>query len=228
MKIIRSVTAMLFATIILALVFTGCAKKVEKKETKVGDTIVYGSYEQDNNTANGKEQISWEILALENGKALLISEKILDTKPYNEENVNITWELCTLRTWLNKDFFNNSFSATEQTAIVATTVINKEINQNKISGGKDTNDKVFLLSKKESEKYFASNKARVAQGTDFAKSNGLYLTANSDKVESGLWWLRSPGHVKSSVGIVDNAGTVGDWDAYYTSIGVRPAIWITL
>ena len=50
--------------------------------------------------------IDWRVLAVENNKALLISEKTLEERPYNVEPKDITWEHCTLRQYLNGEFYN--------------------------------------------------------------------------------------------------------------------------
>lgn len=89
--------------------------KIKKiKEANVGDIIYYGSYEQDNNISNGKENIEWRVLAKENNRILGISDKALDCKPFNETKENVTWRTCTLRKWLNDDFFNSAFSNAEK------------------------------------------------------------------------------------------------------------------
>lgn len=74
----------------------------------------FGKYEQDNNTSNGKEKIEWLVLEVKDGKALVISKYALDCKPYNTSSTNVTWETCSLRNWLNNDFINSAFSATEK------------------------------------------------------------------------------------------------------------------
>ncbi len=51
---------------------------IHKSVVEVGDVIYFGSYEQDNNLSNGKEEIEWIVLAKENRKALLISKYALD------------------------------------------------------------------------------------------------------------------------------------------------------
>jgi hypothetical protein len=49
----------------------------------------------------------WRVLEVKGGKALLISEKVLEAREYNNELKNITWAECTLRAYLNGDFFNS-------------------------------------------------------------------------------------------------------------------------
>ena len=75
-----------------------------------GDTVVYGSYEQDNNTGNGNEPIEWRVLANQGGKLLLIVNVGLECVPYHTEYTGITWENCYMRQWLNSDFIAKAFT----------------------------------------------------------------------------------------------------------------------
>lgn len=68
---------------------------------KVGSIIEFGTYEQDGDTTNGKEPIQWKVKAVDDNKLTLLSEHGLDAKKFNEESASVSWETCTLRTWLN-------------------------------------------------------------------------------------------------------------------------------
>lgn len=120
----------------------------------VGDIVYFGSYEQDNDTANGTEPVEWYVLDKADGEVTLLSVYLLAREPYNKENTNITWEDCTLRSWLNDEFYNETFSEKEQAAIVNTDVVNEDNPFWDTEGGSDTVDKVWLLSLGEVEKYF--------------------------------------------------------------------------
>ena len=74
------------------------------KAAAVGDTVYFGAYEQDNNKANGKDDIAWQVLDKKENAILLLSVNGLDSVPYHSENTSVTWEKCALRTWLNQDF----------------------------------------------------------------------------------------------------------------------------
>ena len=202
------------------------------KTANVGDIIVFGAYEQDNNTSNGKEDIEWLVLAKEDNKILVISDKALDCKPYNQSRDYVTWETCSLRNWLNNDFINAAFTAEERAMIPTVTVsadMNPEYNTNP---GNATKDKVFLLSIVEAEKYFTSDEARKCVPTEYAISNGA---STSDSYTKGgkatcLWWLRSPGFDQFIAAYVNYFGPVL---RYGRSVGnvsnsVRPAMWITI
>lgn len=137
--------------------------------------------------------IEWLVLARDGNKALLISRYWLDAQPYNTDHTSVTWETCTLRTWLNVTFYNKAFSSDEQAAILTTSVDNGK-NQGyskwSTSGGNNTEDKVFLLSYAEANKYFgvtydniSNTKSRVAP-TAYAIAHGTW-TSSSNKTADG-------------------------------------------
>ena len=209
------------------------ASKEYRSQAGIGDIILFGTYEQDNNTSNGRELIEWRILAKENGQLLLISEHGLDAVPYNTKKENTTWEQCTLRTWLNDIFLKEAFTTEEQAMIATTNVTadkNPEYNTNP---GGATSDKVFLLSHLEAKKYFSSDKDRQTSPTAYAIAQGArtssdYKTANG--AAACRWWLRSPGRSQSYAADVDLVGSLsyrGDY-VYSVSVCVRPALWINL
>ncbi len=201
-------------------------KKYQFLVCEVGSTVVFGNYEQDNNTSNGKEEIEWLVLAKENNKALVISKYILDCQKYNSEWEDITWEKCTLRTWLNGTFMNAAFSTEEKKKIVSSKISNPDNSEYGTEGGKDTTDKLFLLSIDEANKYFKSSDARMASGTEYAKDTDLYIADNGNS----WWWLRSPGDDSDRAAIVSSHGYVDFYGNYVRSSknGVRPALWINL
>ena len=112
---------------------------------KVGDIITFGSYEQDNNLENGAEPIEWQVLDVQDGKALVISKYGLINKAYNTVWTHVTWETCSLRKWLNNEFINEAFGVEEQKMIVTTKLSNPNNSEYGTNGGNDTEDKVFLL-----------------------------------------------------------------------------------
>lgn len=193
-----------------------------------GDTVFFGAYEQDNNTSNGKEDVAWLVLAKENNKIFVISEKGLDCQPYNiEQYANVTWETCTLRKWLNTDFINSAFSSDEKTKIPTVTVSADKNHGYSANPGNATQDQVFLLSITEANKYFNSTGARQCEPTDYAVANGAW---ESDSGNFCWWWLRSPGDVPGSAARVSGGGIVSSagYDVNYNNGAVRPAMWISI
>lgn len=200
--------------------------KMEKlKVVEAGDYVFFGAYEQDNNTSNGKEKIEWLVLEVKEGKALVISKDALDCKQYNTSDTDITWETCTLREWLNNDFINAAFSE-EEGAVIPTVTVSADNNPDYgTNPGNATQDRVFLLSITEANKYFSSDSERQCEPTDYAVANGAYsINGNC------CWWLRSPGDIQDSAACVSYFGVVYEFgDFVYNGIyAVRPALWIDL
>ncbi len=210
--------------------------KIEKlKAATIGDEVYLGTYEQDKKTSNGNEKIKWIVLDIKDGKALVISKYVLDAKPFDEDTdtnsyEKVTWSDCSLRVWLNEDFYNTAFSAEEQALISTEKVLpdsNPEYPGYDTSGGKATEDKLFVLSVTEAETYFASDNARKCKATKFADSNGAHNTAS----EKGCyWWLRTPGHYVGELVEVFPSGSLDYYgaNAGFSLVGVRPAMWIDL
>lgn len=162
-----------------------------------GDHIIFGHYEQDGNPDNGMEPIEWDILSEEDGRMLVISRYILDSQPYNVVDEEITWENCSLRTWLNNDFLSAAFSPEEQSMIQATTLSNPDNIFFGVDGGNDTVDRVFCLSVDEALQYYSEytidpddpdwffSRSFMAEVTQYAIDNGArYDVIESDRFEA--------------------------------------------
>lgn len=203
------------------------------KAVDVGSMITFGTYEQNNKKSDGKENIEWLVLAKDGSKVLVISKYALDCQPYNTKDKDVTWETCSLRSWLNKDFLSKAFSSKEQKSIVTTTVTADKNPNYSTSPGKDTQDKVFLLSVAEAGKYFSTDEARRCAATDYAKAQGA-STSNSNKTASGAaacwWWMRSPGCSSDFAALVFSSGLLsyGGDRVNRGNFAVRPALWIDL
>ena len=191
-----------------------------------GDYVTFGYYEQDNNRANGSEEIEWLTLDVQNDKALLISRYALDSVPYHNRFADVTWQNCDLRSWLNEDFLNTAFSDEEQAVIVMTDVDNSVNQGNRdwnTNGGNNTRDKVFLLSCKEVEQYFPSETGRVCKPTAYGVDRGIYT-----KGDLCLWLLRSPGMDQYNIANVNIYGTFWDTGVNNNQYAIRPALWVNL
>ncbi|MCL2065687.1 MAG: CsgG/HfaB family protein [Candidatus Cloacimonetes bacterium] len=163
----------------------------------VGDIIVVGRFQ-------------WIVLEISGNRALIITQDIIDSRPYNLRNENITWANSSLRAYLNGDFFN-TFNATDRARIVLTDVQNPNNPTYGTGGGVATRDRVFLLSIDEARRYFNSNSERVAL------LNG----------QPSLWWLRSPGRYSNSASRVNINGDFR-MDGSGGTGGIRPALWLNL
>ena len=208
---------------------------------EVGDHVSFGKYEQDSDGLNGPEEIEWIVIDKNDGKALLLSRYALDARAYNDEFIPITWENCTLRSWLNDDFCKCAFSTKEQELIL------KNVNENADSfdfypddedeggaeGGNDTEDRVFLLSIHEVQQFFGAtltystnNKNDLlicyptkqalmsgAGGVSVDEYNRYWRGDGYSKkiIGATLWWLRSPGGGQYYSTLVYKDGKLDDW-----------------
>lgn len=205
----------------------------------VGNYVTFGTYPQ-TKAGNDATPIEWLVLARDGDKALLISRYALDAQPYNKDHTSVTWETCTLRTWLNGTFYNKAFSSAEQAAILTTNVDNSK-NQCysgwSTSGGNNTQDKVFLLSYAEANKYFgvtydnsSNTKSRVAP-TAYAIAQGAWTDSfdkTADRADAGHWWLRSPGNYRDYAASVYTNGSLFGANVDANSGSVRPALWVNI
>ena len=205
-------------------------KRALISEADIGSYVFFGSYEQDNDTSNGKEDIEWIVLAKENNKVLVISRYALDGKLYHPSMTAVTWETCSLRQWLNGPFLD-TFSDEERNFITDTAVTADNNPSYSTSPGNDVTDKVFLLSITEVYKYFGSDEARRCAPTAYAEAQGVW---NNSRYSTGsravCWWLRSPGSRSDHAAFVLVGGSVeSDGRGVFNILGgIRPALWIDI
>ena len=202
-----------------------------------GEIITFGTYEQDNNTGNGAEPIEWLVLDNQGDRMLVISRYGLDCQPYNKVQTDVTWETCTLRSWLNSDFYNAAFNDSEKVSIRTTTLNNPDNAKYGTSGGNATNDNVFCLSIDEAKAYFGAddshgdNPARATKPTAYAAARGAYVNPSTQWYGGNCWWwLRSPGGYQYTAADVSPSGGADELGNFVcnASNAVRPALWIGL
>lgn len=225
----RIIALLVLAVMLIGMLPTAAFAAVLPAGVKVGDVIEFGTYEQDNNDSNGAEPIRWQVLEIRDGRALVISRYALDCKPYNTDRVEMTWETSSLRKWLNEDFLSRAFTAEEQKNIASAVVPNPKNPSYGTDGGKETTDRVFLLSIDEAQTYFSTNELRRVTPTAYAFAQGAYTSVQEYSSDAYCgWWLRSPGYISYSAGCVTLNGAVylqGD-DVYNSIYGIRPVMWI--
>lgn len=176
------------------------------------------------------ERIKWRVLKNDGNTLFVISDKGLDCKDYHDPDGSVTWETCTLRNWLNNDFYEMAFNGREQGAMTAVTVVNEDNPGYGTEGGNNTQDRVFVLSFSEAvnqEYGFCQNVAfsasRRIKASDYAGARG---TGAGDC----NWWLRTPGDQTDIASVVHYRGFPNGYgnnvsNPYYACV---PAIHIQL
>lgn len=196
-----------------------CSPYFEKQQqdVKVGDILKLGEWHLD--------PIEWQVLAVKDGKALLLSKYGLICKKYHSGGL-ITWENCDLRKWLNGEFFQKVFKGEAAKCVVESHVPAHDNPDYSTDPGNDTKDKVFLLSVEEVGQYFKKDEERICLPLSFVAKEGAYIDENG----ASYWWLRSPGAAANCDVFIDldgSAYTHGEF-ADNDEFVVRPALWVDL
>ncbi len=224
------------------------------------DCIYFGNYWQEDTNKDGKADkndektpIKWRVLSVDGDDVFLMADKSLDCQKYNETDSDVTWETCTMRSWLNgygakanlqgKDysgdgFLNNAFTETEQKAIKSAYVVNNDNPECGTYGGNNTSDRVYLLSIEEvmDPSYgftssVDSSNTRKSVNTVYTAAGGEVGSNNMNSAgSSDHWWLRSPGYDSHAASYVTKIGYVltNGIDVSDTMIAVRPALHLNL
>lgn len=209
------------------------------RKAEIGSSIFYGTYEQDNNKENGKEDIEWTVLDKKDGKLLVISKYALDTHVYGGEweivlahvdYTKATWEKSSVRRFLNKDFINNAFTKNEAKRIIKAKVKADQDPAGEADQGKDTMDHLFLLSVKEILKYFPNEKDRGTKATAFASPKTTYDIGFGFTSKGGACWTRT---TKGGVSYTDcveciDGTTIKSYNCDNKGNLIRPAMWVEI
>ncbi len=205
------------------------------------------------------EPLVWRVLGSEDGGTIVMSENIIDSQAFNnyilladgeywgnsaKTSYANNYSKSSIRSWLINDFYSTAFSSTQQNRIVTRECDNScyvpAPEYYKYYGNPlKTNDKVFLLSFDEAmNANFSfesdarlSDTAKIAQGTDYSRCQGLCVDSRAIDVNDGnSWWLRSSTNVTWSGCFIDGDGNRSCYSNVVntTYIGVRPAIKLDL
>jgi len=169
-----------------------CGAPVKRIPVPRGGKLRFGAYD-------------WYVLDRQADRTLIITEKVIERRPYHHEECEITWETCDMRQYLNSEFYD-SFSEADRARIIEVTNENPGNPWYGTPGGNPTVDKIFLLSIDECVKYFGDSgkiKNRTRNpGCDWCKDeffpwfNDEYDINRRAVDNNGIvrfWTLRSPG-----------------------------------
>ena len=223
-----------------------------KNET-MWDCIWFGNYTT--LSSDSFEPIKWRVLAIECDYALLISDMLLDIGGVCDNSEGDPWEDCSLRNWLNNDFYNKAFNDEEKESIKETAVTTEDSpilfdGVPAALGGNATKDRVFIpsLSEVTNEEYgFFTNyyekpednnsrphgisSTRVACNTKYAVKKGAWMNELYEYmpklVNKGNWWLRTRSYNDKNY-YVAYRGNITDQYSNYDEWSIRPCIRIDL
>ena len=187
---------LVLAMLLCALwLLSGCGESAQTaaKKLKVGGIFEFGTFPNDD------EPMAWIVLNVEDGKALLLSEYLIEERRFNETLVRgMRWPDSDLRATLNEDYAEEIFNEEERKHLAL------------YQTDTETEDHVFLLNESEFYKYVQTKDCiGTMKGDDTAHN----------------WWLRSASgivyqmHVVGENGAVNNSGYITERRHY-----VRPAI----
>lgn len=223
LRIIKIFLGIVF--LILAVSYTGCRNNFmstvevdpEYQDLAVADLLNFGS-------------IQWRVLEIRDDQALLLSESVLEKRRFDADSND--WAESDIRKYLNRDFFEQTFDDEEKAQIQEVALQNEGNDWFDIPGGKDTRDRVFLLSAGEMVKYFGDSGQlsgekdhnRFSLDDDYSGRRIATMDGETER-----YWLRSLGSNDSFAVSVLRCGAI-EMGGFFVDqeFGLRPAIVITL
>ena len=179
------------------------------------------------------DPLLWRVLEVRNGTALLLSHAAVECEPFQADLRDVSWESCTLRSWLNgygpeanasaadysgsgQSFLDAAFSAEEQAAILRNPVRNEPNYYFGMDSGAQTEDRVFLLAESElfmhdsseihgfSRRDEVADRAKQFQPTGYALRKGVW---QESRERGDVFWItRTTGYTHANVVYVDESG----------------------
>lgn len=215
---------------------------------KQADNVWFGNYYQLNDST--KDPVKWRVLSNAGGQLFLLADQNLEVFQYHTEQESVTWETSTMRSWLNgydaskntggtggidytnDNFLDAAFSDREQAAIAVTNVVNEPNTDYETDGGKDTTDRIFLLSLKDlSNRNYSQTSTWFSTNTAYVAAGGKLDEGMNSAGEADWWWLRSPGFYTTTASFVDweDGSPITDGNPVNNqSTAVRPAFNLNL
>lgn len=208
------------------------------------ETVKFGSWYLYDKTGKTKDKLRWHILKKDKNCALLITEDIIDVRPFHNQNEDINWSTSDLRKWLNDEFYNEAFTDSEKKYIYS--VRNEDFryltkNYNftkdkieKIGNVGESIDKVFILSGSEINYYLKDKinnefiELQNANLSRYAKEKQKGIDMVISELSPNSYWTRETYETDNVAEVVDEYNIIHTNYIPVNSsyIGVRPVIWV--
>lgn len=211
---------------------TNAIEKELIRKAEVGDSVFFGTYEQDNDDKNGEEPIEWIVLDKQKSRVFLISRFGLDTQKYSSSSKEVYWQDSSIRSWLNGYFMENAFNNADQSELVQTTLLSETVSDGEGNDSdseelgselQKTRDMIFLLSQEDLESYYPNKEDRKCEASIYVTSKGIRTGTDG----FCNWWLRSSNMKHDLTVQVVSAidGSIEDFNYEIENV-VRPAAWV--
>jgi hypothetical protein len=215
------VTGIIFFAIRSIVISTYYDREMENlRSCNEGDVVYFGRFDTDGGRL-GKERLEWIVLRVEDSRVCLLTKEGIASGYLNQKYEEVSWEGSDLRRRLNSEEFTGIFNEKELSRII-----------------ERKGDLLSLLSAKEAESYFATNKDRELAITDIAEAGGCNVNVLSKAnnwdtkgYRSSWWWLKGEfGKKDITSPIVTVDGEISFSERYVNKPGgaIRPVIWVDI
>lgn len=186
--------------------------------------LTLGSFPQ---TAEGGElPILWRVLSVEDGRALLLSEYVLEARRIHGDYK----EYANKPTHKTKPGFNGDFTQTEMSQYLNSDFAARFTeDEQALLAPDETLGLFFLLSSddlKNAAYGFTSNQSRKAWGTEYAIANGLFVYRAARGSHSPYWSRSQSSSNPQGARCIKSQGELGYINVITEDEGMRPACWL--
>ena len=172
--------------------------------------------------------ILWRVLSAEDGRALLLSEYVLEARRIHGDYK----EYANKPTHKTKPGFNGDYTQTEMAKYLnGEFTANFTIGETGQIAPDETYGLFFLLSGddlKNKDYGFTSNESRKAWGTEYAKANGLFVYRAVRGSHSPYWTRTQSTSNTQGARCIKSKGEIGYINVITEDEGMRPACWLDL
>ena len=186
--------------------------------------------------------IKWRVVKIRDSKATVLADRMPDSHPFHNCNEDTDWSRCSLRAWLNGEFFLRAFSEDEREALVETVNDNDRNSYYGTDCGPSTLDKVYILSAYEiyasatatAYGFYAGSgiddPAKRFRSTLYAKCRGAWWSSVNAYRGNSFWMMRTSGYTNASAAYICDFGYlyVRGTSVTCDDAAVLPAITIDL
>ena len=200
---------------------------------EIGDSVIFGDYEQNGNQFDGKEPIEWIVISKSENGVCLLSKYVLDYRSYDDSDKSVIWDNSSINQWLNEVFINEAFSDAEKKAVFREVLLPTTGDMLKDGIGfeddileYDTN-RTASATKYVESLYFEDNK----DATEYNKRKkpwGIVYYYTRDMLPAFEYWLQDIDKNTENGTYAQSVSIKGSIESSHVSIkmGIRPKIYL--